>query len=70
MAVEATVSKDFRIKLNTRIGFLKFKPGAFFFDNMPKVSDYDGITSCKTTSEFRANKQFLTNIRERRINGA
>ena len=67
MAIGATVTKDYRIKLNYRLGFLKFRNSKFFFDNMPKSGDFDGITS--SNSVFRVNKRFLTNIRERRNNG-
>ena len=66
MAVEATVAKEYRIKLNPRLGFLKFSTGKFFFDNMPQAGDLDGVTSSNT--EYRVNKRFLTNIRERRSN--
>ena len=68
MACEATVSKDYRLKLNLRLGFLKLRRGKFFFDNMPKQGEFDGLTS--SNSEFRRNKRFLTNLRERHTVGS
>ena len=33
MAIETAVRKDYYVKLNLRIGFLKFKLSGFFFEN-------------------------------------
>ena len=55
--------KDYRIKINTRLGLLKFTSSRFFFENMPQAGDLDGLTSAN--SEFRMNKRFLTNLRDR-----
>ena len=63
LAIQATVVKDYRIKLNLRFGFLKFTSSRFFWENAPMPGEPDGVTSAN--SEFRMNKRFLTNIRER-----
>ena len=45
---------------------MKFTSSRFFFENMPQAGELDGVTSAN--SEFRVNKRFLTNLRERREN--
>lgn len=35
--VESTLKKDLQVKLNLRIGFLKFKNGSVQFDNLATV---------------------------------
>ena len=57
------------MKLNLRLGWLKFaSDGQFYFDNLATQKDYcSSATSCNT--QFRTNKQFLTNFRNNRIVG-
>lgn len=41
MALESAIRKDYNIKLNIRIGFLKFKNGTVSFDNIPTANEID-----------------------------
>ena len=64
MCVEHTLETGYTVKLNLRIGHLRFSSGNFQFIN-DKNQDMlsDAATSCNT--EYRTNKRYLTNLRER-----
>lgn len=75
IAIETAMKMKYSIKLNLRIGWLKFSEGNLFFDNLaangkqnngnnPSLTrgfDQTTLTSCNT--EFRANKWFMTDFR-------
>lgn len=66
MAVETAMRKQYSVKLNCRIGWLKFNGNQVFFDNLASkdnnaAADVTSMTSCN--SEFRGNKLFMTNFR-------
>ena len=54
-------------KLNLRIGTLRFTNGKFYFiNNESQSNQFDQVskaTSCNT--DYRVNKRYLTNLRER-----
>lgn len=57
LAVESCIRKDYFVKLNLRVGFLKFKHQSVMFDNLVtynEIKDQLTQTSCGTV--FRANK--------------
>lgn len=65
MCVDHTMETGYTSKLNLRIGFLKFANGQFkFVNNNEGAGDAASeATSCNT--EYRTNKRYLTNLRER-----
>ena len=67
MAIEHTMEAGYTAKLNLRIGTLKFVNGKFYFINSEvQANQFDQVskaTSCNT--EYRVNKRYLTNLRER-----
>jgi hypothetical protein len=60
-ACAIAAQKDYQIKLNLRIGYLKFRQENMTFENMPNIGEMTIATSC--TSEFLKNKLHLTNFR-------
>ena len=67
MAIDHTMETGYTAKLNFRIGTLKFANSKFYFINSEgKANQFDQVskaTSCNT--EYRVNKRYLTNLRER-----
>jgi len=64
------VEKDYQVKLNMKVGLLKFINCAMLFENMPQRADGDNVTLTSCNTEFRNNKRFLTNLREKKQFGA
>ena len=60
-AVGIAAQKDYQIKLNLRVGYLKFRQDNMTFENMANANEMSIATSC--TSEFLKNKLHLTNFR-------
>lgn len=56
-AISVAMVKDYSIKLNLRVGFLKFRKNSMTFENMAKQSDLTVATSCN--SNFIRNKANL-----------
>ena len=63
VAVESAARKDYHVKLNLRIGFLKFKNLQVIFDNLATHKQLDQLTKTTCNTAFKANKQLMTNIR-------
>ena len=61
------MKKSYNVKLNLRVGWLKFADSAFYFDNLASKQDIENatVTSCSTT--FKANKWFMTNFKVPKI---
>lgn len=49
------LAKDYSIKLNVRIGFIKFREHVMFFENMPCMGE-QSIAQSSANSEFIRNK--------------
>lgn len=62
--VALVATKDYSIKLNVRVGLLKFTNMKLEFESVLHASDKVTITSCN--SAFRNNKRDLTNLRSPR----
>lgn len=63
MCVDHTMETGYTTKLNLRFGHLKFADGEFRFLNSEGADTASTATSCNT--EYRTNKRYLTNLRER-----
>lgn len=55
--------KNYQVKLNLRVGFLKFVENTVRFDNLASDRDLDAMSKTTCNTEFKANKWFLTNYR-------
>jgi len=53
------LAKDYSIKLNVRIGFIKFREQVMFFENTPQMGELS-IAQSSANSEFIRNKAQLT----------
>jgi hypothetical protein len=53
--------KDYQIKLNLRVGYLKVRQSQLSFENIPNREELSIAASC--TSDFLKNKKLLTNFR-------
>ena len=62
MAVETAMRKDYYVKLNLRIGFLKFKQNCFHFENQVTEEDLDKMTHTSCNTEFKNNKNLMTSL--------
>ena len=67
-ATSMALEKDYSVKLNLRVGFMKFRRNHVAFENMPKQSDLSVATSC--ASSFVRNKAHLTTLRSPRVNAS
>lgn len=67
MCVDHTLETGYTVKLNLRIGFLRFANGEFKFMNCDGPDAASTATSCNT--EYRTNKRYLTNLRDRPVVG-
>lgn len=66
MAVETAMRKDYFVKLNLRLGFIKFRQNSFYFENKQSDNSQEAsIWTCNT--EFKQNKQLMTNLANERI---
>jgi hypothetical protein len=63
MAVETAMKKSYNVKLNFRLGWLKFNDNCFYFDNLAQKSDLDNVTMTSSNTEFRNNKWLMTNFK-------
>lgn len=65
-AIQNTVSKDYHVKINLRIGWLKVINQRLFFDQLGKADRHDHASTTSCGTEFKFNKRFMTNIRTRK----
>jgi hypothetical protein len=63
LAIETAMRKDYFVKLNIRVGFLKFKQNNLFFENFVSNEELDKMTHTSCNTEFRNNKWLMTNIK-------
>jgi len=66
MAVETAMRKDYYVKLNLRVGFLKFKQNCFHFENQVTAEELDKLTHTSCNTEFKNNKWLMTNFKTHR----
>jgi len=69
MAVETAMKKNYNVKLNFRVGWLKFCDNSFYFDNLASKKDLENATVTSCNTEFRTNKWFMTNFKIPKIKG-
>lgn len=62
MAVESATRKEYNVKLNLRVGFLKFRHGQMCFENMATAQEIDSISKTTSNTLFRQNKYHMTNL--------
>jgi hypothetical protein len=67
MAVETAMKKSYNVKLNFRIGWLKFSDNSVYFDNLASKQDFENATVTSCNTEFRTNKWFMTNFKMPKI---
>ena len=65
LAVESTIEQGYTIKLNLRIGQLRFSNGKFNFIQSDTIDAFSSTTSCNT--EYRINKRYLTTLKDRPV---
>ena len=66
MAVENTLETGYTNKLNLRIGLLRFTQDGFQFINNGQGRQNDSVSQATSSNtEFRVNKRYLTNLRDR-----
>ena len=67
MALEHTMEIGYSVKLNFRIGMLRFSENKFHFVNTESQANQFDQVSKATSSDtnYRVNKRYLTNLRER-----
>lgn len=58
--------KDYYVKLNVRVGFLKFKQNILTFENYVSREELDKMTHTSCNTEFRNNKWLMTNFKPSR----
>jgi len=63
MAIETAVRKDYFVKLNLRVGFLKFKQNGFYFENLVSSDELDRMTHTSCNTDFKNNKWLMTNFK-------
>ena len=63
MAIETAMRKDYFVKLNFRVGFLKFRQNIFFFENFVTNEELDKMTHSSCNTDFKNNKWLMTNLR-------
>ena len=71
MAIETSMKINYTIKLNLRIGWLKFSETTVFFDNLASNSNRagnasnrgDNITITSANTDFLVNKYLMTDFR-------
>lgn len=62
MAVQSATRKEYQVKLNLRIGFLKIRNGQLSFDNVATAKEIDQLTQSSCNTNFRANKYNMTHF--------
>lgn len=60
MTLESAVRKDYNLKLNLKIGFLKFKGGSLIFENNATANEIDQLSKSSFNTQFRNNKLTMT----------
>ncbi len=63
MAIETAMRKDYYVKLNVRVGFLKFKQNTLHFENLVSSEELDKMTHTSCNTDFRNNKWLMTNFK-------
>ena len=66
MAIETAMRKDYYVKLNVRVGFLKFKQNTLHFENLVSTEELDKMTHTSCNTDFRNNKWLMTNFKTSR----
>jgi len=66
MAIETAMRKDYYVKLNVRVGFLKFKQNTLYFENLVTTEELDKMTHTSCNTDFKNNKWLMTNFRKSR----
>jgi len=67
MAVETAMRKDYFVKLNLRVGFIKFRQNSFYFENIKQSDNSQEASIWTCNTEFKQNKQLMTNLANERI---
>lgn len=62
MAAESALRKDYYVKLNIRVGFLKMKQGQISFDNLATAAEIDKLSKSSCNTQFKINKWNMTNL--------
>ena len=65
LAVESTCEQGYTIKLNLRIGRLRFFNGKFNF--VTPGPGLDAVSNTTTCTEYRINKRYLTTLKNRPV---
>lgn len=53
MAIESAIRKEYHVKLNLRIGFLKFRHGQVCFENMATAAEIDQLSKSSCNTQYR-----------------
>jgi len=56
MAVETAMRKDYCVKLNLRVGFIKFRQNSFYFENIKQSDNSQEASIWTCNTEFKQNK--------------
>jgi len=59
IAVETAMRKNYPVKLNLKLGFLKFNENKLFFDNIATGAEIDKMTVTSFNTELKGSKMFL-----------
>lgn len=62
MAMEAALRKNYNIKFNIKIGFLKFKSGQLTFENNASAAEIDQLSQSSCNTQYRNNKMAMTHF--------
>lgn len=62
MAVSSAARKDYHVKLNMRIGFIKIRNKCLSFENLASGEEIDKLTKSSCNTNFRANKFNMTHF--------
>jgi len=63
MAIETAMHQDYSVKLNCKVGLLRFLGNRMVFENSSSSGAGDATTVTSCNSEFRGNKRYLTNLK-------
>lgn len=63
MAIETAMRKDYYVKLNVRVGFLKFKQNVLHFENLVSQDEIDRMTHTSCNTAFVNNKKMMTTFK-------
>lgn len=62
MAVSSAARKDYHVKLNVGIGFIKIRSKCLSFENLASSEEIDKLTQSSCNTNFRANKFNMTHF--------